>query len=314
MRSPSLHCCMVTALGIAFAWGPGAARAAGWEEVAHLPWGDGEGEVGLHAGDEDELAYGPHGIAVDENGRVAVVDRIGGRVLILGPDGELLARSGLEGRPGAAALLADGEVAVLDEAEERTIRRSTAGNLYSPRWALPPTRLVTLDEGDERRLWGLDAFQQRLPLASQPTAVEPHQPERGVPATDGALAVVAVRDQNQLVLRFIAGDGGTEEVRLAVSMDSDERLAGVEVLAVGDDGAVVSYLALDQGVGPLRTRRVVSWIGRDGEPGATLDVPQPGPVAIPADLAATADGRVYLLRSEADGCVLWRVGLKGGGR
>jgi hypothetical protein len=302
------------ALALALVLAAPPAAAADWQEIARLPWGSDDGEVGLHAGAEDELAYGPHGIAVDTHGRVAVVDRVGQRALLFEPDGAPADSLRLAGRPGAAALLPDGQLAVLDEAQERRVRLTGGEALTSPRWALPPGRLGVFVDGEGTRIWALDAFQLRLPLAPLPEILEPHEPPRGVPTADGSLAVVALRDGEELVLRFQPADGEVEEVRLTASLASDERLAGVEVLAVAVDGAVISYLGLGEGTGPLRARQVVAWVGRDGAPGTAVDVPAPGPVAIPAGLAATADGRVYLLRSGTAGCRLLRARVYGGGR
>jgi len=302
---------LVAGLALAALTVAAPARAADpWQELALMPWGDGEGQVGLHPGGEDELAYGPHGLALDGAGRIAVVDRVGGRALVFAADGTPGDHRRLDGRPGAAALLPDGELAVLDEAEERTVRRTAGGVLFGPRWALPPSRLLVTQGPDGPEIHGLDAFQQQLELAPLPGAVEPHEPPRGIPAADGTVSVVALRDDDEVVLRFLTDGDGAEELRLAASLAEGERLAGVEVLAASGDGVVISYLGIAEGTGPLRTRRVVGWIGRDGVAGSAVDVPEPGPVAIPVDLAATADGRVVLLRSDTDGCRLWatRVG------
>ncbi len=302
---------LVAGLALAALTVAAPARAADpWQELALMPWGDGEGQVGLHPGGEDELAYGPHGLALDGAGRIAVVDRVGGRALVFAADGTPGDHRRLDGRPGAAALLPDGELAVLDEAEERTVRRTAGGVLFGPRWALPPSRLLVTQGPDGPEIHGLDAFQQQLELAPLPGAVEPHEPPRGIPSADGTVSVVALRDDDEVVLRFLTDGDGAEELRLAASLAEGERLAGVEVLAASGDGVVISYLGIAEGTGPLRTRRVVGWIGRDGVAGSAVDVPEPGPVAIPVDLAATADGRVVLLRSDTDGCRLWatRVG------
>jgi len=302
---------LVAGLALAALTVAAPARAADpWQELALMPWGDGEGQVGLHPGGEDELAYGPHGLALDGAGRIAVVDRVGGRALVFAADGTPGDHRRLDGRPGAAALLPDGELAVLDEAEERTVRRTAGGVLFGPRWALPPSRLLVTQGPDGPEIHGLDAFQQQLELAPLPGAVEPHEPPRGIPSADGTVSVVALRDDDEVVLRFLTDGDGAEELRLAASLAEGERLAGVEVLAASGDGVVISYLGIAEGTGPLRTRRVVGWIGRDGVAGSAVDVPEPGPVAIPVDLAATAPGRVVLLRSDTDGCRLWatRVG------
>ncbi len=281
---------------------------AAWEELAFLPWGDGPAEVGLHRGGEDDLAYGPHGIAVGADGEVAVIDRPGARALLVGPDGAIDRVLPLGGHPGPAAMLPDGEVAVLDEAEPRMVRRSAGDPSWSPRWAMPPSRLVLTPRGDGPPiLEALDAFQQRLPLAPLPGLVAPHEPPRGVVGSDGETAVVAVRDGDRIELRFTGSGAVTGEVSWPVELPPGHRLGGVEVLAVTGPAAVVLIETLSTAPGPLQVARAIAVLDREGGSGVSLAVPAPGPVAIPADLAATAAGTVYLLRSEAGGCRLWRA-------
>lgn len=287
------------------------APAPGWESVGFLPWGDADAGVGLHPGDEDDLAYGPHGIALGSGGDVAVVDRVGGRAMILGSDGVIDRVLRLAGRPGPAALLADGRVAALDEAEPRTVRFSDGEVAWSPPWAMPPSRLLGIRADGETSIEALDAFQHRLPLSPLPGLVAPHEPPRGVPAVDGETAVVAVRSDDRVELRFLDAAGEFESVHWAVDLPDGHRLGAVEVLAASADAAVVLIETLSTDPGPLEVGRTVAAVDRFGGAGEPLAIQVPGPVAIPHDLAALADGTVYLLRSEAAGCRLWRARIEG---
>ncbi len=284
-----------------------------WDEVAFMPWGDDPDGVGLHPGDEDDLAYGPHGIAVGTDASIVIIDRIHGRALVFAPDGALTHTLRLGGRPGPAALLPDGTVAVLDEAEPRTVRRSDGEQSWSPRWALPPSRLVVSEVDGEVVLAALDAFQHRLPLSSLPGLTQPHEPPRGVPATDGETAVVAVRSEATVEVRFL-GEHGDDVVRWEIEVPAGHRPGSVEVLAAAPDSAVLAVETLTTAPGPLQVSRAVTIVDRTGGAGETLAVPGTGPVAIPHDLAASADGTVYLLLSEAAGCRLWRARVEGGAR
>lgn len=285
--------------------------SSGWESLAFLPWGDADTGVGLHPGDEDDLAYGPHGIALGADGRVAVVDRLGGRALVLLPDGAIDDVHRLPGRPGPAALLPDGRVAALDEAEPRTVHFSDGEVAWSPRWAMPPSRLLVIRADGETSLQALDAFQHRLPLATLPGLVAPHEPPRGVPAADGETAVVALRADDRVEVRFLDAAGDVVSSRWSVELPRGHRLGAVEVLAASTDVAVVLIETLSTDPGPLEVGRTVAVIDRWGGAGEPLAIPTPGPVAIPHDLAAVADGTVYLLLSESAGCRLLRARLRG---
>lgn len=72
----------------------------GEELVLSLPWGQGEGSVGLWRGG-DGRAYGPPSFAVAPDGRVAVLDAAGQRVLLFDAQGRPLAAWPLAVPPGA---------------------------------------------------------------------------------------------------------------------------------------------------------------------------------------------------------------------
>jgi len=286
-----------------------AAEPGGWEELAFLPWGDGPEQVGRTLPRSDELVLGPHGLALAGNGEVAVVDRVNGRALVLSADGAVLRELAVPGRPGAAALLPDGTLAVLDENQQRRVRLmgGLSGELHAPAWALPPSRLtVHTDAWGRVVLQGLDAFQLQQPLTPFPVA--PARLTRGVPGPDGAGAVWVVRDGGETILQFAEGSVVLDP-SLWPAADAGFAPGAVDVLAAGPDGAVVMLESVSGDEGPLEVERAVVRVDAQGVTSPPLALPAVGPVAIPLDLAATAGGEVRLLVSDADGCWLLRTDL-----
>jgi hypothetical protein len=280
-----------------------AADPPEWQALATLAWGDQPGQIGLSEAREDELQRGPHGIAVSPLGWIAVVDRVGGRARVLDDEGRWVRDVVIPGHPGEAALLPDGRLAVADELDERLVRVLGAGGgrFRTPRWALPPTRLVPIQETAGGWLvQGIDPFQLRLPLAEQDP--QPRALDRGVPAHDGEAAVVVYKRGEELFVEF---DGevvvsSTE----AWPLDTDMASGAATVLATDGASAVLALEAVSTDAAPIRTRRSVVRVAADGSWGEPLLLPEPGPVVIPDDLAALPDGRVFLLVSGADGCQL----------
>lgn len=284
---------------------PAAAAAREWEQLVFLPWGDGPGEVGLTEAREDELRRGPHGIAVDAAGRVAVVDRVNARALVLSDRGEVERVLPLAGKPGPAALLPAGDLAVADELDDRLVR-ITGGDerLRSPRWAMPPNRLVSHTDDEGRTVVaGLDAFQLRQPLTA--TSVEPHEMPRGVPVDGGGVYVV--RRGDELWVEFPEGRMVADAAVWPVGPTPGYGPGAAAVLAAGATTAVLYLESVYGGEGPIRVERTVRAVGLNGELHAPLPVAPMGPVVIPVDLVALADGRVYQLVSDRNGCRLLRA-------
>jgi len=299
---------MLAALSaLLLAWCSPTQAAAKWEVMTFLPWGEGPGQAGLTPEAEDELQLGPHGIAVATDGSVAVIDRVNDRALVLTAQGELQREIVLPGMPGAAALLSDGRLAVADELRKQLVRvlGPGGGQFLTPDWTLPANRLVAVaDTHGGEKVEGINGFQLRLPLGSQ--ALEPQELERGVPSPDGASAVVASRRDSALVVEF-------DERDVVLGADVWPAAEGdgfgpgmVTVLATDGTTAVLALESVSSGDGPIEVRRAVLRVAADGKHGALLHLPPAGPVTIPADLTALADGTVLLLRSDVDGCRVLR--------
>ncbi len=297
---------------VLLAGSPAAARSGSWETVVELPWGDGPGELGRTPERDEELTWGPHGIAACPGGAVVIVDRVHGRAVVVGVDGGVARAVDLPGRPGPALCLADGAVVVADERDERRVTlvdgaRTTP--LASPRWAMPPSRLVAHGPGEEILVEGLDAMQNRLPLSPLVDVSAPGELPAGVPSPDGSWAATVILRQG--VGHVVLGD---RDVVLPdgvwpVLDDISWRPASLAVLATTPRAAVVALESVSDEPGPLRVGRAVVLVGLGGAVGTPVEVPAPGPIAIPADLAATAEGLVLALVSGADGCRLLRYRL-----
>ena len=295
----------------AIALTPATAGADGtWREVAFLPWGDGPGEVGRSVAREDEQRRGPHGIALGADGRAAVIDRVNGRALVLDERGEIERVDVLPGMPGAATLLPGRALAVADEEDRRLVRvlGGTAGARRTPRWAQPPVRLVSwTDDSGVAVVQGLDPFQLRLPTSRG--VVAPHKLGRGVPSVDGRHAAWAFWREGGLVLVFPPAE---VVVSIPDELPGSEEGYGpgaVEVLATGDGTAVVLIEAVYTGEGPIDAVRGAMAVDADGARGPFVELPDVGPVVIPADVAALDDGTVLVLVSGEEGCSLLRTDL-----
>jgi len=284
----------------------------GWEEIAFLPWGDGDGEVGRAPVREDERVRGPHGIALGEDGSLAVVDRVNQRALILDEQGQILRTVVLPGLPGAAALLSDGALAVADEAEDRKVRvlGGTAGVGTTPRWAQPPVRLVAWTDAEGRAVVeGLDGFQLRLPVSARPPA--PYALDRGRPSADGHhTAWVAWRDGG-ILLSFPPGEVILDSPTELPGKDEGYGPGAVQVLATGDGEAVLLVEAVHGGAGPIDVVRGVMQVDQDGARGPLVLLPEPGDVVVPGDVAALDDGTVATLVCGDEGCSLRRTAVGG---
>ncbi len=298
-----LGTCLIVALVASTA---AAYPPAGWDEVAFLPWGEGEREVGLTPPAEDALQRGPHGVAVDGLGHTAIIDRVNDRALVLSADGEVLREVVLPGKPGAAALTDDGRLAVTDLLDDRLVRvfGVGGGQFRTPRWTLPPTRLVVVEGEDGwQQVEGLNGFSMRLPLSLR--ILEPYALPEGTPARDGKASAVAFRRDGTLIVRF-----GDQEVAYPDDIwPGDEAMApgAVSVLATDGDTAVLLVESVFPGAGPIHVERAVTVVDLTGGFGALQALPQPGPVAIPAPIAARADGEVVMLWSGEQGCSLLRT-------
>lgn len=293
-----------------------AGEAGTWEELAFLPWGGGDGELGRRPIRGEELEWGPHGLALSPAGEVAIVDRVNGRALLLDARGRVVGEREVGERAGPAALLLDGTLAVLDEGARRRVdvRGADEQVVWSPRWAMPPHRLVSwTPDGGAPVLEAMDAFQLRQPLSPASAPLAPRELPRGVPAADGRASTWVTLDGDRFVVSFdgeAVDFGGWDGLA-----GSTYPLASVEVLATDGDTAVLVLEAASTGSGPMDVDRLLAVVDREGRIGPPVAAPTAGTMRIPGDLAALADGTVVTLVAGEDGCRLWgtRVPVPGEG-
>jgi len=299
---------LVLVAATAFAGPALAGDDRGWEALTTFEWGDGHGELGRRPVRAEELAWGPAGIALAPTGELAMVDRVNSRVILLDVDGRPVDERSVGERAGAATLLADGTLAVLDEGARRRVEMDGAGSLWSPRWAMPPHRLVSWTGDDGATVVeAMDAFQLRQPLAPASDPIAPHALRRGVPSPDGRSSAFAALDDEGFVVDF---DGHAVPVGPWNQLDASAHpLASVEVLATDGLTAVLALEAVSAGTGPLAVDRLLATVDREGRIGTIVPAPAPGNMRIPGDLAALADGTVVTLVGGDDGCTLWRIRL-----
>ncbi|MHB9148983.1 MAG: hypothetical protein ACYC33_02680 [Thermoleophilia bacterium] len=103
------------------------AEASGGSPLFTLPWGDGPGQVGL-VRRADEESRGPEALAVAPDGRVAMLDSVNDRLLLLTPAGDPVATAPLDvAAPRFLAVDSD-QVLVLDaDDSQRLLTYSWSG-------------------------------------------------------------------------------------------------------------------------------------------------------------------------------------------
>ena len=284
------------------------AQASPWQEVTVLPWGTEPAQIGLSPDVEDELRYGPHGLAVSPDGEVAIIDRIHGKAVVVAADGRFQREIVVPGKPGPAALLPDGKLAVADELEDRLVRvlGVGGGHYRTPHWTMPPLRLMTwTDPTGATVVEGLNGLQLRLPLSKR--TVEPYELTHGVPSPDGSASVSAFRRGDVLFVEF--GDGPVKFADGVWPGGGDEGFTPGTVTVLATDGstAVLALESVYTGSGPITTRRHVAKVDTAGHWGRPVELYPPGIIAIPDALAASPDGTVHMLFAAPTGCRLLRT-------
>jgi hypothetical protein len=266
-----------------------------------LPWGDGEGRVGLRVADGEFKPMGPSSVAVAATGDVLVLDALHGRVLSLTEKGGVSVATAVPPDTRDLAVSADGALAAYSPLRARAFvfdRDGAAGEVAVPR-TLREARGIRL--GPSRQVLVQTSFQETF-LAGSPAMP---QPEAAVLAArlpgewqladgTGLAVVVADRRPRLLLLRGGVRESDSPGVLLEERCDA-ARIVGVE------GGAVC--LRLEQlGPGPAISvsRRLVCVDALTGAPVLARDLPPPGLYTPRRELAVGA-GHVALIRAAEDG-------------
>ncbi len=139
-----------------------------------VPWGKGAGELRLDPAGAESMAYGPNAVALAESGESLILDRLGERIVLVGPDGAVRTFAAVP--KDAEELIADaGSVVAFSPLRARAwffdAAGQPAGEMQVPRELRGLTRLSV---GPSRRLSAHTGFQERLELGSPsaPLALE----------------------------------------------------------------------------------------------------------------------------------------------
>ncbi len=169
-------------------------------QVVTLPWGAGDGAVGIEPGGAESLSYGPNAVAIASNGESLILDRINERILRVAADGAVhtvaaVPKDAEELVAGAGSIVAFSPVR--GQAWFFDASGSPAGTLAVPR-AL--RELTSLSVGASRRLTVHTGFQERLELGSPSAPLALEVTLRG--KREGAFAL---SDGSAVALRASAG-------------------------------------------------------------------------------------------------------------
>ena len=119
---------------------PGSSAASSGVLLATLPWGSGDGQVGLVSPAEG-LVRGPEALAVAPDGRIAVLDSVNRRVLVLAVDGAVTGTISLSLQEPRFLAVTNTRIYVLDcDADQRLVQMSLERRLVRHPQPAGPTR------------------------------------------------------------------------------------------------------------------------------------------------------------------------------
>lgn len=225
-----------------------AERATG-RVVARFDWGGGPNQLGRNTPDEAN-PEAPMSFAPGPNGSTYVLDQVNGRVLRMGPDGEVLGTTNLDQvAPQDLAVAADGTVAVLDRLADRNVAVISPEGEVLGRLPLEGDLLEEAGGVTAVIVDGEDVYAEREhgPLVhigdvhGTPASARHEIPGR--PSRDGSLYLLAALvDQmaGRLIVNAIDRDSG--EHRFTRQLQA--LMAIREILLLDTDGQGVVYLAI----------------------------------------------------------------------
>ena len=139
-----------------------------------VPWGKGAEELRLDPAGPESMAYGPNAVALSESGESLILDRLGERIVRVGPDGKVRTFAAVP-RDAEELVASATSVVAFSPLRARAwffdAAGQSAGEMQVPRELRELTRLSV---GPSRRLSVHTGFQERLELGSPsaPLALE----------------------------------------------------------------------------------------------------------------------------------------------
>ena len=272
--------------------------------VLFLPWGSGEADAGLSAG-EEAATLGPPSFAIAPDGTIELADAFHQRILEF-RNGRLIANLRLAMSPQTdIAIGADGQTFVasdfaIGERETRFTVLDAGGDLESTQTA-PGSILSQIGTN------GISAFARVLPLDAWvpfPTSSAEPTAHTGLPLASGGMLLRSVVG-NTVRLGIAKGNGVTD----AVELRSSAQLGDLAFAApVGPGG----YVAVVRVVTPAGDQYEVVRLGVDGAVAAFAVPSHQYAESMPqAQFRLGPDGALYQLKTSPDGVRIVRYSMGG---
>lgn len=301
-----------------------ASRLAVVEIDVTLPWGEGEGEIGIRAPQAEFLGDGPSGIATLPSGAVIVGDRLNGRGVAVDSSGARTAFA-MAADFEQLAVGEDGAMALFSPVRSRVAMRSESGKELGE-VAVPRALgdVVGISVGASRRVEVETAFQERYVAGSPSAELGAEQALRtrreGAIAGDGGRAMQAIVDSDHVafvvVIAPTRGDRATEERRIPVARD----VASMRLLGL-DHGRVVAVVErVSQGAtGPISVTRELTIVDLDANRVLATEPMIGGGLWVPRQTVTMGAGAIAYMVPLPDGLRVVRRSIdaivaKGGAR
>lgn len=293
-----------------------------------LPWGSGPGEVGLQIAPEG-LSRGPEGLAVSPDGRLAVLDGVNSRIVLLSATGDPLGAISLDLTSPRFVAATNEWVGVLDaDADHRLLVFAWNGcpekELVIPDADRPVTGLLA-DEGggfaveyahddvfsvvppspEVSALQAASAAGRRGPTRLPQASVLRPLPGRSGGISQGNHARARLLNREQAGVRLERRRGSATEV-LDIRLDSPTPLEQLVALAPDNGGGVIlAARAGEAAAGTGHTRlllaRVTPAAGSSAPLVCALGVDTPDTVYVGDPLVIGPNGTVYQPTAGPDG-------------
>ena len=212
--------------------------------VVRLPYGDGNGLVGVTGERTDEFPSGPSSFDVGSDGSIYVVDWVNGRVQVFAPGGRFLRTvTAPDQRPMDLAVAADGRMYLTTLGLDATSYELEASGDVVGRYPVAygvATRVAAGPEGPRIEVgpgqWTAVRGAPGVPLSAERQAIEQ---TAAVPLEDGAVGVTAELSSNAFAVAWTRPDGS--RAGAVVSLPSGVRAGtGYFVRPLPDGGALVA--------------------------------------------------------------------------